>query len=66
MNAKSNPRIRLDHLLSRATDLSRKQAKIEIRKQPVDRLLDLLDPAGVSNEVARQRPDLHRIAAPTW
>jgi 16S rRNA pseudouridine516 synthase len=35
MNAKSNSRIRLDHLLSRATDLSRKQAKIEIRKQRV-------------------------------
>jgi len=35
MNAKSNSRVRLDHLLSRATDLSRKQAKIEIRKQRV-------------------------------
>ena len=35
MNAKSNARMRLDHLLSQATDLSRKQAKIEIRKQRV-------------------------------
>ena len=35
MNAKFNSRIRLDHLLSQATDLSRKQAKIEIRKKRV-------------------------------
>jgi len=35
MNARFKSRVRLDHLLSQATDLSRKQAKIEIRKKRV-------------------------------
>ena len=33
--SQSRSRVRLDHLLSQATDLSRKQAKIEIRKKRV-------------------------------
>lgn len=35
MNPKIKTRVRLDYLLSQATDLSRKQAKVEIRKKRV-------------------------------
>ena len=42
----------------------RRDRELQVGQHLLDRLLELRDALGIADDVARQRPDLHRVAAP--